>query len=347
MAISASRIFHVNANCRDLDQSLGFYRDLLGFSASTHPMPDRAQPGHAFGLAEVLWDGWMLQGDLGYGGLSLDLLEWKVPTPGGTPPLSDDEPGFHHLTFTVPDLDLTVQAMRAAGIRIVEATSDGLIVLDPDGITVHVVAGSDRRISRVTINCRDLYRSVAYYRDVVGLTLGAGPATAGSRRAAVFSDPGSGFEVELVHFVEPPMPPVRARRANDVGLFRMAMSTNDCAGDETIVRAGGLGAVRADGPTERRRSPPLAARPVLARPRRRMLGTDRGTAAGLASSRLWAWSAPDRPINYPLQLVTWVTPEWWLWSSFDYGSEGDIDESYRCCDGVRGWGTGERVQGVW
>ena len=253
MAIGASRIFHVNSNCTDIARSLAFYRDLLGFTATTHPMPDRPQPGGAFGLDEVLWDGWILQGDLGYAGASLDLLEWKVPAPGGQPPQTVHEPGFHRLCFVVPDFDETLAAMRTAGVPLVGSpydidSGDGTmvptaLVQDPDGVPVQLLQGDNRRLSHVVVNCRDLDRSVAYYRDVMGLTVVDGqdqPAQPPMvTRSARLVDPGSGFGVQLVQFVRPAMPAVRERRANDIGLFRMAWSTNDCAADERVVRAAG------------------------------------------------------------------------------------------------------------
>lgn len=43
--------YHVNVNCSDLDVSLAFYRDVLGFSPVVHTAPD-VQPGAAFGFDE-------------------------------------------------------------------------------------------------------------------------------------------------------------------------------------------------------------------------------------------------------------------------------------------------------
>jgi catechol 2,3-dioxygenase-like lactoylglutathione lyase family enzyme len=260
MPISAARIYHVNTNCRDLARSIEFYRDIIGFTATSNPLPDRPQRGDAFGLDEVLWDGWILQGDLGYAGLSLDLLEWKVPAPGGEPPRSLQEPGFHRLCFVVPDLGETIAAMRAIGATVlcepVEVTdkagavSTRAMVADPDGVPVELCEGTNRHISHVVINCCDLDRSTAYYRDVLGLEpfgtrplapahLAYGLDVPAMVRTARFKDRGSHFAIELVEFVTPAMPPPRERKANDVGLFRMAWSTSDCAGDEAIVRAAG------------------------------------------------------------------------------------------------------------
>lgn len=262
MPIRASRIFHVNTNCRDLDRSLVFYRDLLGLTQNTHPIPSVLQRGDAFGLEQVMWDAWMLQSDLGPEGLALDLLEWKVPEPAGDPPRTICETGFHHLTFAVPDLRATVERLQAAGVTVLGGPIDMdlgngssiamAMVADPDGVPVQLIGGRDTRISHVVVNTRDLDASVAYYRDVMGLSVlrvvgavrqsGALYGLDGEVecRSAMLKDPGSKFMVELIEWIDPlPEGPVRVRQANEVGLFRMAWSTTDCAADEAVVRAAG------------------------------------------------------------------------------------------------------------
>jgi catechol 2,3-dioxygenase-like lactoylglutathione lyase family enzyme len=263
MAISASRIFHVNSNCTDLERSLVFYRDQLGLRQNTHPIPSFLQRGDAFGLDEVMWDAWMLQSDLGNEGLALDLLEWKVPEPTGAPPKSINETGFHHLTFAVPDLRACIARLRHAGVTIVGGPVDMdlgngssiamAMVLDPDGVPLQLIGGRDTRISHVVVNTRDLDASVAYYRDVMGLDVmrivGAvrqsgelyGLDGDVECRSAMMRDRGSKFMVELIEWIDPVPAPGsdRVRTANEVGLFRMAFSTTDCHGDEAIVRAAG------------------------------------------------------------------------------------------------------------
>ena len=263
MPISASRIFHVNSNCIDLERSLGFYRDLLGLKQNTHPLPSFLQRGDAFGLEQVMWDAWMLQSDLGNDGLALDLLEWKVPTPTGHAPKHINETGFHHLTFAVPDLPACVERLRDAGVTIVggpvemdlgNGSSIAMaMVNDPDGVPLQLIGGRDTRISHVVVNTRDLDASVAYYRDVMGLEVlrvvdavrqsGAlyGLDAEVECRSAMMRDRGSKFMVELIEWIDPaPAPGTdRVRGANEVGLFRMAFSTADCHGDEAVVRAAG------------------------------------------------------------------------------------------------------------
>ncbi|MBU3701965.1 MAG: VOC family protein, partial [Acidimicrobiia bacterium] len=56
--ISASRIYHVNSNCTDLERSARFY-ERLGLQRVTRTVPLRPQPGGAFGLEQVAWDAWI------------------------------------------------------------------------------------------------------------------------------------------------------------------------------------------------------------------------------------------------------------------------------------------------
>ena len=68
-----------------------------------------------------------------------------------------------------------------------------------------------------------------------------GLAADGRVRTVRLEDAGSLFAVTLVEWLDPPVDPasVRVRGANELGLFRMAWSTDDCARDEAIVRAAG------------------------------------------------------------------------------------------------------------
>ena len=248
MAIGASRIYHVNSNCSDLERAVPFY-EALGLVRATRTTPSRPQPGAAFGLDEVAWDAWMMLGDDGTAGLALDLLEWRVPGPSGSPPVLG-APGFDRLVIAVPDLDRVLAAAREAGGTVavgpepdpVEVGSRTAIVCDPDGVRVQIVEGDGTRLPRVVITCTDLDAAFAYYRDVMGLRPEDEPDTADARtRRARLADPGSPFAVELVQWLDPPpgTPDARVRAANELGIFRMAWSTDDCARDEAVLRASG------------------------------------------------------------------------------------------------------------
>jgi catechol 2,3-dioxygenase-like lactoylglutathione lyase family enzyme len=261
MPIGGHRIYHVNSNCTDLERSARFY-EALGLRRVVHTVPSRPQPGHAFGLDEVAWDAWMMQGDDGAEGLSLDLVEWTVPAPVGQPPSTVGDPGLNRLCLTTPDIDGAVAAAVAAGGSVQggpvvgHAGASGprtAILTDPDGGPVQLLEGDRTSIVQVIVNCADLDASLAYYRDVMGLQPAGEPREADQPgelhgldrpahvRVARLTDPGSPFAVTLVQWLHPPVRPasVRVRAANEVGLFRMAWHTDDCAGDEVVVREAG------------------------------------------------------------------------------------------------------------
>jgi catechol 2,3-dioxygenase-like lactoylglutathione lyase family enzyme len=272
--ITASRIFHVNVNCADLDRSLHFYRDLVGLRPTTHTAPTEPQPGGAFGIDEngdgVQWDAWMLQGDAGTSSPVLDLLEWKIPGATGAPATDPTAPGFNRLGISTPDVIAMHERLRAADADVwsepVEMELAGgqrtarFICSDPDGTQIEFLQGRDVRLSHITVNCTDLDRSVRYYADVIGLTSlatlpatrqpgrpyrmnGSGDASSVATvelRGALLQDPASGFVVELVEWVDPASRPVAVRRANELGIFRMAWLTDDIDADYDLLDEAGV-----------------------------------------------------------------------------------------------------------
>ena len=260
MAIQGNRIYHCNSNCADLERSVEFY-EALGLHRVLRTVPSRNQSGSAFGLDEVAWDAWIMHSDDGLDGLSLDLLEWKTPLPTGTPPGLDGEPGYNRLMFSTPDIDATVaRAVTAggtliAGPRIVDGGDVQprlAMMLDPDGVPIGLFEGATTSIAQVVVNCADIDESLTYYRDVMGLTplqevtekVWPGDLYGHDSdvrvRTVLLSDGGSVFTVALVQWLDPaPVSAVRVRGANELGLFRMAWSTADCAADEAIIRAAG------------------------------------------------------------------------------------------------------------
>src|ERR1039457_4139589 len=178
MAIGASRIFHINANCSDLERSLTFYRDLVGLAPSTHTVPD-PQPGAAFGLETAQWDAWILTGARGFDGVVLDLLEWKTPPPSGHAYEHPAHLGLARLGFTTHDLDATYERLREGGADCFgpphDVVLDGAVVArafvaaDPDGVLTEFTAGDADELAFVVVHCSDLDASISFYRDVSGL----------------------------------------------------------------------------------------------------------------------------------------------------------------------------------
>lgn len=115
MSVGPLRFSHVNVNCSDLERSLAFYQDLVGLQPTVRTRPERPQPGGAFGLDEVQWDAWILSGDDAPDGAVLDLLEWQVPGPAGSPPATVTELGFGRLCILTDDLAGLHQRLSEAG----------------------------------------------------------------------------------------------------------------------------------------------------------------------------------------------------------------------------------------
>ena len=291
MAIGGNRIYHVNSNCTVLERAAQFY-EALGLRRVVRTIPSRAQPGDAFGLAEVAWDAWVLQSDDGLDGLSLDLLEWTTPPPTGTPPPTVGQPGLNRLCVSTPDLDATIDAAVAAGGTLSGGPVFGhgdsgprtAMLRDPDGVPVQLFEGDAVSIAQVIVNCVDLDASLAYYRDVMGLVpVGevreiAQPAAIhgldadGLVRTARLQDSGSRFSVTLVQWLDPVVDPAsragaRRQRARPVphglGHRRLRPRRRRRARRR-------LGAAGAHRHAVGRRRPAAAAGAVLARPQRRV-----------------------------------------------------------------------------
>lgn len=263
--IGVSQAFHVNVNCSDLERSLGFYRDRLGLTASTHTRPESPQDGAAFRLDVGQWDAWILHDDRGFGaGLVVDLLEWQVPRPTGSPSTAADL-GFNRIGFYVSDLDGLYARLEAEGVRghggppHETAVGEGapvrtVVVDDPDGLLVELVQTGVDRVGFVAVGVSDLARSTAFYRDVLGFRpmFERGPLRQPGDQlgldgeielaAAYLDDPrGAGaFMLELVQLIDPPPRAAPSADANRLGMFRLALLTDDIARDHADLVARGV-----------------------------------------------------------------------------------------------------------
>jgi len=265
MPIGVSQAFHVNINCSDLERSLAFYRDRLGLTASTHTRPESPQDGAAFRLDVGQWDAWILHDDRGFGaGLVVDRLEWQVPRPTGTPNTAADL-GFNRVGFYVADLDARYAALERDGVRghggppHETAVGDGdpvrtVVVDDPDGLLVELVQVGVDRVGFVAIGVSDLERSRAFYTGVVGFTpmfdrsplrqpcdqLGLDGEI--ELAATYLDDPRrtGAFMLELVQLIDPAPRRRPAAAANQLGMFRLALLTDDIDRDHADLVARGV-----------------------------------------------------------------------------------------------------------
>ena len=100
-----ARIAHIGIAVRALDDSLPFYRDVLGLPEV--PLDD-ADGANIIGLAT--------------GDSLVELLEAASPDSPIGRFIERRGPGIHHICFVVDDLDATLGRCRAAQIRLIDET---------------------------------------------------------------------------------------------------------------------------------------------------------------------------------------------------------------------------------
>ncbi len=137
------RLTHVGICVSDMERSLRFYRDLLGFRFE-HELRVEGEPSDTLlRLRGVVLDATYLARD----GVRIELLRFTSPPPPPPRVRTMHEQGLTHLSFRVADLDATLAALRAAGERVLDDTiiripdfqAAACFVVDPDGQLIELV----------------------------------------------------------------------------------------------------------------------------------------------------------------------------------------------------------------
>jgi catechol 2,3-dioxygenase-like lactoylglutathione lyase family enzyme len=137
------RLTHVGIAVSDMERSLRFYRDLLGFQYE-HELRVAGEPSDTLlRLRDVDLHAVYLVRD----GVRIELLHFASPPapPARARPLN--ERGLTHLSFRVADLEETIGALRAARERVLDETiirfpefqSAACFIADPDGQLIELV----------------------------------------------------------------------------------------------------------------------------------------------------------------------------------------------------------------
>lgn len=137
------RLTHIGLCVADLERSLRFYRELLGFVVRNEIHVSGAPSTTLLRLGEVDLHALYMERD----GVCIELLAYDVPGADG-----DGEPkpmntrGLTHLSLRVDDLDETLRSLRTAGTRILEETlvrprpdTAAVFVCDPDGTLIELL----------------------------------------------------------------------------------------------------------------------------------------------------------------------------------------------------------------
>lgn len=145
--MSIRRFSHVGICVADLDRSLAFYRDALGFTEVGRLDVAGDAPETLLALADVDLEAIFLERD----GVRIELLHYRSPAHRGT---GDPRPmnalGLTHLSLRVDDLAAAITALEAAGARVLHTTrtwnpelaSGAVFALDPDGTRIELIASS-------------------------------------------------------------------------------------------------------------------------------------------------------------------------------------------------------------
>jgi len=105
-SLGITKIHHVAVVVRDLDASLGLYRDKLGLALEkVVPIPfDRVRIGF-----------------LDVGDVKIELVQPTDDTTGVSRFLETKGEGFHHVCFEVPDIQATLDRCAAEGLQLIDA----------------------------------------------------------------------------------------------------------------------------------------------------------------------------------------------------------------------------------
>jgi len=138
------RVTHVGVCVTNLERSIEFYRDLLGFTYLSQIHLAGEPSATLLSLPDVDFRAAYLERD----GLRIELLEYASPkSPAGDQPRAMNELGFTHLSLRVNDVAAVVARLRAKGTAIIDTTridipafgAAAIMLEDPDGLRIELV----------------------------------------------------------------------------------------------------------------------------------------------------------------------------------------------------------------
>ena len=140
---------HLGLCVADLERSLRFYCDGLGFERSVaFDLDDTTVPGIERGLelhAPVSVTSQFVQ----LGAVKIELLHYRTPQPTGTPSSNRAQLGFTHLSFHVDDVDAVAARLVEYGGTILPDTRANVgveivFLADPDGARIELMGPKPR-----------------------------------------------------------------------------------------------------------------------------------------------------------------------------------------------------------
>ena len=138
---------HIGICVSDLDRSLRFYCDGLGFEAAERYELDSDQlPGLDLSL-EVRADVVLTSQMIRRGDLRIELLAFHEPGVVGSPSQRRNQVGLTHLCFFVDNVDQAAERMLEHGAVVLDQTranlgTDVVFLMDPDGVRIELMRGA-------------------------------------------------------------------------------------------------------------------------------------------------------------------------------------------------------------
>jgi predicted enzyme related to lactoylglutathione lyase len=137
----AAFVSHMGLCVSDLDRSLRFYCEGLGFEAQT-----KYDIGNEFAATmEIDADVQLISQMVVKDGLMIELLHFISPGVIGDPNPVRNQRGFTHLSFNVDDVDETIATLVDCGGSLIESTrtvnemGEIVFVADPDGTRIELM----------------------------------------------------------------------------------------------------------------------------------------------------------------------------------------------------------------
>jgi len=142
--VAIRRVSHVGVCVAEVERSLAFYRDGLGFRERRRLEVSGEETETLLGVGGVDLVAVFLERD----GVQLELLHYRSPGHRGAgEPRPMNALGLTHLSLAVDDLDAVVATLERAGARVLRATrvhnpelgANAIFVTDPDGTRIELV----------------------------------------------------------------------------------------------------------------------------------------------------------------------------------------------------------------
>ena len=136
---------HVGLCVRDLDRSLRFFCDGLGFEKAESFVLDSTTAEGLERSLEVPGPVRIVSQFVQNDTMKIELLHFVEPGVGGTPSATRNQLGLTHLSFYVDDLEAATRHLVDCGSTVIEETRaspgiDLLFLADPDGVRVELMA---------------------------------------------------------------------------------------------------------------------------------------------------------------------------------------------------------------